>query len=151
MPTAAADPSPACRMFQTRLDIPAAATTVWRLLIDTQAWPRWGPSVRAVDAPARCIDRGMRGRVQTAVGLWLPFEVTQWRERAHWAWHVAGIPATGHDVESLGPRRCRVTLTVPSWAPLYLPVCRIALGRLRNLALAAETPAAGRDAEPSGR
>jgi hypothetical protein len=27
--------------------------TRWRLLTDTQAWPRRGPSVLAVDAPAR--------------------------------------------------------------------------------------------------
>lgn len=107
--------------------------------------------MRDVDAPARCIDRGMRGRVQTAAGLWLPFEITQWREQAQWAWRVAGIAATGHGVEALGPRRCRVTFTVPTWAPLYLPVCRVALGRLRQLALAAEMPAEGRDAERSGR
>jgi hypothetical protein len=138
-------------MFQTSLDIAAAAATVWRLLIDTRAWPRWGPSVRAVDAPARCIDRGMRGRVQTVAGLWLPFEITQWRDEAHWAWRVGGVTATGHGVEPLGPRRCRVTFTVPPWAPLYLPVCRVALGRLRTLALAAAVPADGREEARSDR
>jgi uncharacterized protein YndB with AHSA1/START domain len=49
--------------------IPAPASIVWRILTDTHAWPRWGPSVRAVKAPHRYIEPGDEGRVQTAVGL----------------------------------------------------------------------------------
>ena len=114
--------------------IAAPATVAWRLLTDTQAWPRWGPSVRAVDAPARFIAPGMRGRVQTTPGLWLPFEITDWLADRHWAWKVAGIPATGHTVTPTGPEACRVTFTIPAWAPFYVPVCRAALRKLNDLA-----------------
>lgn len=125
-------------MIQTHLEIPAPAAVAWRLLTDTEAWPRWGPSVRAVDAPARYIGPGLRGRVRTAAGLWLPFEITDWEAGARWGWRVASVPATGHIVTSIGPDRCRVTFAVPSWAPFYVPVCRTALRRLRDLA--AESP-----------
>jgi Polyketide cyclase / dehydrase and lipid transport len=123
-------------MIRTGLEIPAAAAVAWRLLIDTEAWPRWGPSVIAVDAPARHIGPAMSGRVQTALGPWLPFEITDWHAGVRWSWRVAGVPATGHVVESLGPGRCRVAFTIPIWAPFYVPVCRAALRRLRDLALA---------------
>jgi hypothetical protein len=114
--------------------IPAPASVAWRLLTDTHAWPRWGPSVRAVDAPERFITAGMRGRVQTSVGLWLPFEITDWLADRNWAWKVAGIPATGHTVTPTGPEACRVTFTIPAWAPFYVTVCRAALRKLDDLA-----------------
>jgi len=123
-------------MTQTSLEIPVPAAVAWRLLTDTQAWPRWGPSVLAVDAPTRFIGPGMRGRVRTALGLWLPFEITDWQAGRRWGWRVAGLPATGHIVATIGPTRCRVTFTVPAWAPFYVPVCRAALRRLREFALA---------------
>ena len=125
-------------MIQTGLEIPVPAAVAWRLLTDTEAWPRWGPSVRAVDAPARLIGPGMRGRVRTALGLWFPFEISDWQAGCRWGWRVAGLPATGHIVAAVGPARCRVTFTIPSWAPFYVPVCRAALRRMRHLALAAE-------------
>jgi hypothetical protein len=124
-------------MLRTQLAIPVPTRRAWDLLIDTQAWPAWGPSVRAVDAPARCIGPGMRGRVQTTPGVWLPFVVTDWVEGHSWAWKVAGIPATGHVVEAVTPTTCRVTFAIPVWAPLYLPVCQLALRRLRDLAVGA--------------
>jgi hypothetical protein len=112
-------------------DVPAALA--WRLLTDTHVWPKWGPSVRAVDAPARFISAGMHGRVQTTPGLWLPFEITDWEEGRAWAWRVAGIPATGHRVTSVTESSCRVAFTIPRWAPFYVPVCRIALRRIASL------------------
>jgi len=117
-------------MLRTTAQIAAPAPRVWQLLIDTHAWPKWGPSVRAVDAPARFITAGTRGRVQTAFGLWLPFEITDWEEGRAWAWRVGGIPGTGHRVTPLTGSSCRVTFTIPSWAPFYVPVCRLALRRL---------------------
>ncbi len=87
-------------------------------LIDTREWPIRGPSVRAVETPADLIGPGMRGRIQTPVGLWLPFQITRWEPEHVWAWRVAGIDATGHRVEPLGPSRCRVTFEIPRWAPL---------------------------------
>jgi hypothetical protein len=125
-------------MIRTDLEIPVPAAFGWRLLTDTEAWPRWGPSVIAVDAPARLIGPGMRGRVQTTLGLWLPFEITDWQAGCRWRWRVAGLPATGHTVAEVGPARCRITFEIPTWAPFYVPVCRAALRRLHKLALAAD-------------
>jgi hypothetical protein len=46
---------------------------------------------------------------------------------------VAGIPATGHRVEALGPGRCRVVFEVPLLAAPYLAVCRLAAHRIRTI------------------
>lgn len=121
-------------MLEVTDTVRASAAGAWALLTDTHAWPRWGPSVRAVGVPARFITAGLRGRVQTSVGLWLPFEITDWQADRHWAWKVAGIPATGHTVTPTGPDACRVTFTIPRWAPFYVPVCRAALRKLNDLA-----------------
>jgi len=121
-------------MLTEQRDIDAPAFVAWRLLIDTRQWPNWGPSVRAVDVPARCIGPGTRGRVQTAAGLWLPFEITDWQPDRYWDWRISGIPATGHAVEPTGPNRCRVRFMIPRWAPFYRPVCRRALRRIAALA-----------------
>jgi hypothetical protein len=121
-------------MLRTTTEISAPASTVWQLLIDTHTWPKWGPSVRAVDCPTQLIDAGTRGRVQTALGLWLPFQIVHWEEGRAWSWKVAGIRATGHWVYSLNPDACQVTFDVPSWALPYLPVCATALRRLDRLA-----------------
>ena len=126
-------------MLHTAAQIAVPAATIWRLIVDTQTWPKWGPSVRAVDYPTRFIGPNGKGRVQTAVGLWLPFQITDWEEGRAWSWTVAGIPATGHRVHSINPNRCQLTFTVPSWAPFYVPVCATALRRLEALA-ASDTP-----------
>lgn len=47
---------------------------------------------------------------------------------------VAGVPATDHTVESLGPDRCRVSFGAPWVAVPYLAVCRLASSRLDGLA-----------------
>jgi len=127
-------------VLEVTATINAPAAFAWALLTDTHAWPQWGPSLRAVDAPQRFITAGTRGRVQTAPGLWLPFEITDWEEGSRWCWTVAGIPATGHLVAPTGPDTCRITFTIPAWAPCYVPVCRIALGRLAALARSAIPP-----------
>ena len=124
--------------LSTSAQIHAPAAVAWALLTDTHAWSQWGPSVRAVDAPARFITAGTRGRVQTTLGLWLPFEITDWEEGRAWAWRVGGLPATGHLIEATGPDSCRVTFTIPAWAPFYLPVCRAALRAMGRLAIRAE-------------
>jgi hypothetical protein len=125
-------------MLSTSAQIHAPAAVAWALLTDTRAWPQWGPSVRAVDVPTRFITAGTRGRVQTAVGVWLSFEITHWEEGSHWSWTVAGLPATGHLIEATGPDSCRVSFTIPAWAPFYLPVCRAALRAIGRLATRVE-------------
>jgi uncharacterized protein YndB with AHSA1/START domain len=117
--------------FWQLIDAPAAR--VWRLLTDTRAWPAWGPSVRAVTCRDRFIRAGSRGRVQTAVGVWLPFVVTAFEPHAYWDWRVAGLTATGHRVDAVAPDRCRLTFSVPVWAAPYGWVCRLALRRIGRL------------------
>ena len=123
-------------MLQVTGTIEAPTAVAWRLLTDTDAWPHWGPSVRAVDTPASFIAAGMRGRVQTTPGPWLSFEITDWAEGTYWRWRVGGIPATGHRVTPSAPQRCEITFTIPTWAPIYVPVCRLALRRLAAIAAA---------------
>jgi uncharacterized protein YndB with AHSA1/START domain len=121
------------RLRLTR-DIAAPASAVWALLTDIERWPDWGPTVRAGELPGPGpLSAGSRGRVQTAVGLWLPFEVTHFEEGRAWAWEVAGIPATDHTVEPVDDGRCRASFGVPWPAAPYLGVCRLALRRLEEL------------------
>jgi hypothetical protein len=104
----------------------------WDLLCDTERWPEWGPSVRAVDCDGRYVETGTTGRVRIPGGVWLPFEVTSCVDR-RWTWRVARIPATGHTVDER-PGGCRVGFELPLYAAGYAPVCRRALGRIAELA-----------------
>lgn len=106
---------------------------VWELLADTSRWPEWGPSIVSVEPAAARLGQGLRGRVRTRAGFSLPFEITVVEPGRSWRWRVAGVPATGHRVEALGPSRCRVVFEVPLWAAPYAVVCRVALRRLARL------------------
>lgn len=119
--------------METSVEIPAPAEAAWRLLTDTSQWPQWGPSLSRVESAERYIGPGSTGRVQTIIGVWLPFRVTEFVAGQRWSWEVAGIPATGHRVESLGPDRCRVVFEVPLPAAPYLAVCRLAAQRIRKI------------------
>lgn len=121
-------------MWWRETEVRAPAAAAWDLLVDLDRWPGWGPSVRAarLDDGGRRLHAGARGDVQTPVGLWIPFRVTDWDEGRAWAWRVAGVPATSHRVERSGPDRCRVAFGVPLWAPAYLVVVTVALGRIGN-------------------
>lgn len=116
--------------------VDAPAEAVWDVLTDTERWPEWGPSVSAVTASERVIQRGTTGRVETPVGVSVPFEITRC-EPYVWEWEVARIPATGHRVDTRPGDRCRVTFDLPPLAAGYVPVCRRALDRVASLA---ETP-----------
>ena len=115
----------------------APVDRVWRLITDTQTWHRWGPSVRAVDCDDRFIRSGSSGRIRTPVGVWVPFVVGTFEPESYWDWRVAGVAATGHRVETVGPNRCRLTFTVPAWAFGYGLVCRLALMRIDRLLIQA--------------
>jgi hypothetical protein len=110
----------------------APAAAVWELLTDVGRWPEWGPSVRGAELDTACFSEGSTGRVRAVAGLSLPFRVTEFREGRSWSWTVAGIGATGHFVVPEGDG-CRVTFTVPWWAPAYLPVCAAALRRIARI------------------
>ena len=114
--------------FSKHFDVPSAR--LWRLITDTRTWPVWGPSIRGVDCKDRFICAGSSGRIHTSVGIWVPFIVGSFEPESYWDWRVAGVPATGHRVESVGSNRCRLTFTVPAWAFAYGLVCRLALLRI---------------------
>ena len=120
-------------MLETSVEILAPASAAWKLLTDTSRWPQWGPSISRVESAEQYIGPGSTGRVQTIIGVWLPFRVTEFVAGQRWYWEVAGIPATGHRVESLGFDRCRVVFEVSLLAAPYLAVCRLALQRIRSI------------------
>lgn len=121
---------------RVEIEIVAPAPRVWALLTELRHWPEWGPSVRDAETStgASRIALGTSGRVRTALGFWLPFEITAFEPERFWDWRVAGVQATGHFVEPLGPAACRVAFSVPRWAPPYRIVCRRGLARLKGLA-----------------
>ena len=122
---------PAARVGRDIMVPPAA---VWRLLTDVQEWPRWGPSVRraALDDGGSELSAGAQGTVWTAVGVPVRFTITDFEPGRRWAWTVAGVAATGHEVIAI-PGGCRVRFDVPWWAVAYLPVCAAALTRIEAL------------------
>ena len=121
------------RYLEVSQNIDAAAGEVWELIIDTTRWPQWGPSVRAVECADRYIRQGSRGRVQTSVGLWSNFEVTNFESGRYWSWRVGGLQATGHRVEPLDASRSCLVFEVPILAAPYAMVCKIALDRIARL------------------
>lgn len=120
-------------------EILAPVEDVWTLLIDTQRWPEWGPTVRAVESPERFIRLGTKGWVRTPLGFWVPFEITEFEPLRQWRWRVVGVPATGHRVEALGDGRTRLVFELPAIAFPYAAVCRIAGLRIARMAEQKET------------
>lgn len=131
-------------MWTVSRDIPAPADTVWQILVDLDAWPRWGPTVSGASLDGPGFELGATGRVWTPVGVPLPFTISELDPGRMWGWRVAGVPATRHGVEP-GGQRCRAWMSAPLWAPAYLPVLAEALRRIEHLAVAA----AGEDRAPS--
>ncbi|WP_280587785.1 SRPBCC family protein [Halorubrum sp. Boch-26] len=115
------------------LDVAVPPDVAAEALRDTRSWPDWGPALDAVESDDRHVARGTRGRVRVG-GAWLPFRVTACNGR-RWEWRVAGVPATGHRVDSYAGEsdRSRVVIEVPVVAAWYVPVCRRALDRFAAL------------------
>lgn len=122
------------RRLSVGVDVDAPAEAVWEQIARFEHWTEWGTTIRAVDVEADAVRPGVTGRVQTIIGIWLPFEITNVVEGRSWTWNVAGRPATGHNVATLGPARSRVEFTV-AWplAPYALPMW-LAARRIRRLA-----------------
>ncbi len=114
--------------------IGAPPDAVWRVLTDTEQWPLWGPSVRRAELHdgGTELTAGAHGTVWTAVGVALPFQITDFQPGRRWGWTVAGVPATGHEVIEVAGG-CRVRFETPWWATAYLPVCAAALVRIEKL------------------
>jgi hypothetical protein len=112
----------------------ASAESVWDILIDTETWKEWGPSVRSVHCSRRRIELGSEGSVQTVLGFRVPFVITEFVPGSYWAWEVASIRATGHRVQPLASGRCRLILEIPFWAAPYSLVCQMAAERIARMA-----------------
>jgi hypothetical protein len=121
-------------MFRVDRLIATPSSAAWKVLVDLDAWPQWGPTVSGarLDPPHTELALGATGTVNTSLGLAVPFVVTEFEPDRHWAWKVAGIQATHHWVQSVG-RHARVSIGVPWWAPGYLAVCSIALRRIEAM------------------
>jgi hypothetical protein len=117
--------------------IAAPPSVVWNLFVDLDAWPLWGPSVSAawLDPPHTQLESHVTGTVRTSIGVAVPFTVTEFERGRHWAWKVAGVPATHHRVEP-ADNGSRASMAVPFWAAGYLTVCAVALRRLDALSTA---------------
>ena len=123
-------------MWTTSRRIEAGPATVWQLLVDLDAWPRWGLTVSRAEIDGGLLTLGTRGRIWTPVGVPLPFEITKFVPGVSWAWSVGGVPATKHGVDPDGDG-ARVWMSAPMWAPGYLPVLGVALRRIEAMALSA--------------
>ena len=108
----------------------------WALLTDPLEWSRWGPSVRSASLDGPFAD-GTTGTVTTPLGVRVPVVLRDVVTGTRWSWDVAGLPATAHHLAVVDAGHTRVTFTVPAAALPYLAVCRVALRRLQDLAVAA--------------
>jgi uncharacterized protein YndB with AHSA1/START domain len=115
--------------------IEAPPSAVWRLLIDLDAWPRWGPPIRRaeLDGPQESLELHATGTVYTWLPVGLPFVITEFEPQRSWAWSVAGIEATRHQVEPVDGG-ARASIAVPWWSAAYLSVCAVALRRIERMA-----------------
>ena len=125
------------KIAKTRIDVGkmffASHRTIWDLITDTSKWSQWGPTVKAVRCSERYIRQGSRGKVLTAVGLWLPFIITEYEPERFWHWKVASIKATGHRVQPTETGNTYLWFEVPIIAAPYLAICRVALNRIEEI------------------
>jgi hypothetical protein len=113
--------------------IDASPSEIWSLLTDTDRWPDWGPTVMKVESVDRFIELGSKGRVKTALGIWLPFKVTAFEESRYWNWKVASIKATGHRLTANPEGDCALWFDTPLFAAPYILACQLALGRIEKM------------------
>jgi hypothetical protein len=120
--------------FDVEREIEAPAREVWDILVDTRTWSEWGPSVTDVEHDGAELRADSTGRVRTAAGLWMDFEVTEWDEGRRWVWDVEGVRATGHRVEPISDRRCNLVFEVPTVAAPYAAICKRAADKIARIA-----------------
>lgn len=130
----AANAAAALGTFDVSVVTDAPAERVWDIFTDTRTWSHWGPSVRHVELESERLTEGARGRIETAGGLWIDFEITEWDPGRRWVWEVGGVRATGHRVESLDDGRTRLVFEVPIVAAPYAAICRRAAKKIVEMA-----------------
>ena len=115
---------------------PAAPQEVWDRYQYPARWSGWAPQIRSVDYPDPEISPGGRGTVHGPCGVAVAFEILDVdHERHQWSWRVtvAGIALTLQHGVAAEKSGSRTDLTVDGPAPVvlgYIPIARIALGRL---------------------
>lgn len=120
--------------------IRAPAVNVWGVLINTDQWSTWGPSVKDVSCSQQFISAELEGRVQTVFGIWIDFEITSFEPLSYWHWKVAGIPATGHRLKKIDDISCELIFELPLFAFPYALICRQAINRIAQLAKDSNIP-----------
>ena len=120
----------------TSILISADTKRVWKIIIDTMLWPQWGPSVLVVECADRYINAQSQGRLKTALGIWLPFTITEFEAFHFWSWRIGRIEATGHRVSQRGQNQTVLSFTMPWWSAPYLVICKRALQNIDDLAMA---------------
>jgi uncharacterized membrane protein len=97
------------------VDIEAPAARVWAILSDAEHWPEWTASVRSVtlhDPELRVGTTATIDQPRLPTVSWTVTRLTVGRE---FTWETGGPGArtvAHHSVESTGPDRCRVRLSV---------------------------------------
>ena len=56
--------------------------------------------------------------------------ITEWIDGQYWSWHVFNIRATGHRIEIIDGKCCRLIFEVPFWAGPYAIICKVAADRI---------------------
>ncbi|GGS67879.1 SRPBCC family protein [Streptomyces griseoviridis] len=114
----------------------ASPDTAWQRYVLLDQWPRWAPHIRTVRAEGRETVPGLRGRIESVVGVRAAFVVEDVDHGARqWAWRVRSGPVRlwlCHGVRA-HPRGSATWLTMRGALPVlaaYAPLARIALGRL---------------------
>ena len=97
------------------VEIEAPAARVWGILCDAERWPEWTTTVRSVtlhDGPLRV---GATATIDQPRIPTVKWTVTALDEGQSFTWQSGGAGAltvAHHAVESVGEKRCRVTLSV---------------------------------------
>jgi hypothetical protein len=124
-----------------RVTGPLPPARAWERYAVPARWAGWAPQIRGVTASGDRIAPGVTGQVRGPLGVRVAFVVTDVDEqRRTWAWTVtAGAGRCGpvrmhlrHGVEP-DPRGAATWLVIRGPAAVvaaYLPVARVALGRL---------------------
>lgn len=134
--------------------LPATPGRVWAVLSDVLAWPRWLPTVLAVDPEDPGAPPGVGARYavrQPRLGT-ATWQVTDWRPDRGFVWvsRRPGVRSTAtHELTALGPDSTQLTLAIGWSGPLARPA-RAAYGRMTARYLATEAAAlAARLAHPA--
>lgn len=122
------------RIIKASINIHAPAGNVWRIITDTETWPKWGPSVRHVRCRDQYITNGSMGYVQTVFGLWVPFLVSDVIFEQYWSWRIYHVKATGHRIQRIADDQCRLIFDMPLFMTPYWFVCAAAVGNIRRIA-----------------